>query len=372
MGSVRKLPNGKWQAQIRPEPGGRQITRTSDRQAVVKKWLDEQTATLVTGTYVEPRAGTRTLNAYYADWGERQLWEIGTREAMDLALRQCPFANRPMRAIKRSDVEVWVKSMDRAGLAPLTIRQRIDNVRRVLKAAVRDRVIASDPAEGVVLPRRRRREASMTVPTTEDVGALYAAAEPSFRPFIALCAFAGLRFGEANGVQLGDINFLRRTLAVRRQVQRRAPHPIEVRAPKYGSERTVHLGESLLQLLAEHVKILGTYGTDQWLLEGRDDGPAWPRRLQYLWDAATTSAGLELTAHSLRHFYASGLIAAGCDVVTVQRALGHASADITLRVYAHLWPDSNDRTRAAADALLIHSLRATDESVTNASAKSAS
>ena len=32
--------------------------------------------------------------------------------------------------------------------------------------------------------------------------------------------------------------------------------------------------------------------------------------------------------HDLRHFTASGLIAAGCDVVQVQRALGHASATV--------------------------------------------
>ncbi len=56
--------------------------------------------------------------------------------------------------------------------------------------------------------------------------------------------------------------------------------------------------------------------------------------------------------HDLRHFYASGLIAAGCDVVTVQRALGHASATTTLRTYAHLWPTAEDRTRAAAADLM--------------------
>jgi integrase len=59
-----------------------------------------------------------------------------------------------------------------------------------------------------------------------------------------------------------------------------------------------------------------------------------------------------MTLHDLRHFYASGLIAAGCDVVTVQRALGHASATTTLRTYAHLWPTAEDRTRAAAAHLM--------------------
>jgi integrase len=57
---------------------------------------------------------------------------------------------------------------------------------------------------------------------------------------------------------------------------------------------------------------------------------------------------IEYRPHDLRHFYASGLIAAGCDVVTVQRALGHSSAAITLTTNSHLWPDANDRTRKAA------------------------
>lgn len=43
--------------------------------------------------------------------------------------------------------------------------------------------------------------------------------------------------------------------------------------------------------------------------------------------------------HSLRHFYASGLIAAGCDVVTVQPALGNAKVTTTLNNYAHLVAD---------------------------------
>lgn len=56
--------------------------------------------------------------------------------------------------------------------------------------------------------------------------------------------------------------------------------------------------------------------------------------------------------HDLRHFYASALVAAGCDVVTVQRALGHSSARITLNTYSHLWPTAEDRTRTAATDLM--------------------
>src|SRR5215218_7081746 len=68
---------------------------------------------------------------------------------------------------------------------------------------------------------------------------------------------------------------------------------------------------------------------------------------------ATGLSGVKL--HDLRHFYASGLIAAGCDVVTVQGALGHASATTTLNTYSHLWPTAEDRTRRAAEDLFADS-----------------
>ncbi|MEX5264293.1 site-specific integrase [Kocuria sp. CPCC 205231] len=192
----------------------------------------------------------------------------------------------------------------------------------------------------------------MEVPSVEDVRALLKSADPSFRAAVGLGAFAGLRIGEANGVQLTDIDFLRRTLHVERQVQRRAPGPVEVRAPKYGSERTIHLPDGLLQMLSTHLEEVGVYGSDEWLIPGRNDGPMWPRSMDYQWNKTRDAAGLSTKFHSLRHFYASGLIAAGCDVVTVQRALGHRSASITLNVYSHLWRSAEDRTRKAAQGLM--------------------
>jgi integrase len=80
----------------------------------------------------------------------------------------------------------------------------------------------------------------MTIPATADVRRALDAAQGSFPAFVGLGAFAVLRLGEASGVQLGDIDFVRRTLSVSRQVQRDAGS-LEVRPPKYGSERTIYL-----------------------------------------------------------------------------------------------------------------------------------
>jgi integrase len=56
--------------------------------------------------------------------------------------------------------------------------------------------------------------------------------------------------------------------------------------------------------------------------------------------------------HALRHYYASLLIRHGESVKVVQARLGHASASETLDTYSHLWPDAEDRTRAAVDSVL--------------------
>jgi integrase len=259
--------------------------------------------------------------------------------------------------VRKSHIEQWVKGMQSAGLAPGTVRGRFDHVARVFRAAVADRVIALDPTKGVRLPAVRRQEAAMAIPTPDQVGALIEAADDGFAPFIALCAFAGLRLGEAAAVQVGDVDFLRRTLRVERQVQRAAGrNAVEVRAPKYGSERTVYLPDALLSMLSQLIARRGLAGDQTaWLFVGVGTNPPHQNVIWHRWRPVCQRAGIEgVTVHSLRHFCASGLIAAGCDVVTVQRALGHHNASVTLRTYAHLWPTAEDRTRvAAADLMAI-------------------
>ena len=52
------------------------------------------------------------------------------------------------------------------------------------------------------------------------------------------------------------------------------------------------------------------------------------------------------------HYFASLLIASGADVKTVQARLRHASAKTTLDTYGHIWPDRDESTRAAVDAVI--------------------
>lgn len=357
MASIKQRPDGSWRARYRDETH-RELSRHFDTKREAQRWLDEVTTSVITGRYVDPRAGTITLAHYYADWSTRQLWAAGTVVAMDLAMRTCSFRDVELRRLSRSHVEAWVKEMASRGLAPGTIKTRVNNVRGVIRAAVRDRRMPEDPSIGVTLPRLRKAEASMRVPTPEEVGAIMAAAEWWFRPFVAVCAFAGLRLGEAAALQSDDINFLRRQIHVRRQVQRHSANEITLSPPKYGSERVIFAADELLAILSQHFADHGTFGTDRWLFMGQYGLPPHQNTVGYWWRKTLAAAGVDgIRLHDLRHFYASGLIASGCDVVTVQRALGHARATTTLNTYSHLWPTAEDRTRAAAGALVSSALQ---------------
>jgi integrase len=377
MASIKKRPDGQWRARYRDDAGkehARHFTRKTDAQ----RWLNEVTASMVTGAYVDPKAGRVTFAGYFAGWAQRQVWESNTERNVRQAAGSVTFAGVPLAALRRSHVEQWVKAMRTAprgegkppGLAPGTIRTRVNNVRSVLRAAVRDRVIASDPSDGITLPRVRRPEVAMTLPGTAQVRGLLAAAPQQWGAFVALCAFAGLRLGEAAAVQVGDIDFLRRTLTVARQVQRASGGTVEIRPPKYGSERTVYLADALVKILSAHIAS-HCPGADpaRFLFGFGADVPPHQNTVGYWWHKARTAAGCgAVRLHDMRHFYASGLIAAGCDVVTVQRALGHGSATVTLSTYAHLWPTAEDRTRAAAESMLAETLSAADSVRTSAQA----
>ena len=120
---------------------------------------------MVTGNYVDPKAGAITFTAYFAQWPARQVWVPSTTEAMQLACGSATFGDLPLKSARRSHIESWIKTMTTNGLAPGTVFTRFNNVRRVFRAAQRDKTIGSDPTDGIALPRKRRAEAAMTIPS---------------------------------------------------------------------------------------------------------------------------------------------------------------------------------------------------------------
>lgn len=347
MSSIRQRPNGTWRARYRDDDGkehARHFNLKRDAQA----WLNEVASSVLTGTYVAPAASRVMLATFYAGWAPRQVWSTGTRIAADRAVGSCDFRDVPFGKLRRSHAEAWVKAMQ-SDLAASTIRTRVKYVRGVLRAAVLDRVLSDDPTNALKLPAVRKLEHTMRIPTPVEVAAIRSAAQPFLHPLLDLMAYAGMRIGEAAGMRASDVDWLRRTVHVARQIQNR-PGLREICPPKHGSERVVPVPSALTERLSVAAAAVGTFGSEGWLLPGE---PPSPNALRRWFEKACGSAGVEgISPHDYRHFYASGLIRSGLDPVSVARAMGHASPTITLNIYGHLFPDAADRTRAAAADLM--------------------
>ena len=109
--------------------------------------------------------------------------------------------------------------------------------------------------------------------------------------------------------------------------------------------------------LAEHLRRFPAE-SDELVFTSREAKPINRNHFNpYVWRTALEGAGIERNRsngmHALRHFYASVLIDAGESVRAVADYLGHADPGFTLRVYAHLFPASEDRARVALDAALV-------------------
>jgi integrase len=147
-----------------------------------------------------------------------------------------------------------------------------------------------------------------------------------------------------------------RTLRVDQQLILLARRPPFLAPPKTpASHRTVPLPQVVVNALVEHLERFPIQHPDR--LVFTDEAGQALRRTAFareIWRPTVHAVGARRGTgfHALRHFYASLLIRHGESVKTVQRRLGHATAAETLDTYAHLWPDSDDRTREAIDSVL--------------------
>lgn len=108
MASIKKRPNGKWRARYR-DPDGREHARHFGRKIDAQAWLDEVTADLVTGRYVNPKAGTRRFGPYARDWLEAQTFGLSSRETIERRLRNHilpAFERRQLRNVRPSTAGV--------------------------------------------------------------------------------------------------------------------------------------------------------------------------------------------------------------------------------------------------------------------------
>lgn len=236
-------------------------------------------------------------------------------------------------------------------LEPSTIRGIYGVIAAVFRAAVEADVIVASPCRGVKRPTEHPKPKRFL--TAAQLSVLAGAIQPSYSAFVIVGGVLGLRFSELAGLQVGDIDFLRRRLTVSRTVAEIGGRLSveDVKSPS--SRRTLALPPFVVASLAEHLRQAGTSDRDAFVFQSPRGGPlrysAFHRRV---WVPAVRAAGLDgFRIHGLRHSAAGLMISADAHPRVIQQRLGHSSITTTMNVYGAVLPTVEDGVTARLERM---------------------
>lgn len=337
------------------DPAGKTHLKTFRRRADADDWARGIEGDKVRGNYTDPKAGRITLADYFEVFMEvatnlkpssRELYRgTATRHILPT------LGGHAVNGITPGDVRGLLGTLAESR-GPSTVRTTYRILRRVLNAAVEDGRIARNPAARVKqLPAETQREARYL--TVAEVRTLADEVPPRYRALVFLLAYGGLRIGEAAALRMGDVDFLRGRVYVRRNSVEVGGRLVEG-TPKGGAVRTVRIPAFVVEELSRHVAEFVEDAAPESRLFTTDTGrPIRQGRFRSrVFTPTTKRAGLApLHIHDLRHTAVALAIAAGYHPKAVQELAGHASITLTLDTYGHLFDTLQDAGVERLDAM---------------------
>ncbi|WP_327329883.1 site-specific integrase [Streptomyces sp. NBC_01201] len=360
-GMVASAAHGKgkrWQARY-DDPNGREITSLWATKVEAEREITKQEGAKQSGSWLDPKAGKVTVEQFALDTWLPAQSIIGRSETEYLgALRRYLFpewGNREIRSIKPSEAGAWQKLLVSKYKLSGTYPNRVARyVRGVFRLAVIDRVIPVSPFERIPAPAMD--ESAVQPPDISEVRQLMDGAyHDRWRTMIEVTALTGLRSGEVRGLRLARVDFLRRTMLVDQQLVYEKGKGMYFDELKTGAGlRTLPLNRRVVDTLAAYVERnpVPQSGPGAGLVFTMPAaGLIGESTLDYALKSTCKRAGVEPRHwHELRHHYASVLIAGGENPKVVQKRLGHKDVMTTLRTYAHLFAEAEEKTRDVLDA----------------------
>lgn len=247
-------------------------------------------------------------------------------------------------------------------LDAFSIRNAYAVLRAALNTAESDNLIAKNPCgRGIDLPTPEDEEIHPLTP--DQVTSLFGVLDTwhkneshRLRALYHIALRCGLRQGELIGLRLLDLNLKKRELYVRGQIQRG-----ERTSTKGKRARTMILSADMMTMLHAHVnqlheeqQLCGSDWNPEQLLFCTENGTAFhPDNLTRHFQSVLRRTKIPIVRfHDLRHTYASLSIAAGIDIHTLSRLMGHSSITVTANRYGHLYDESKQQAADLLDQFL--------------------
>ena len=347
------------------------------------EWLQDAQSAGRKGDYIEP--SKLHLGAYGLEVIEGLRIRPQTRASYVKNWRNhispYPLASVPLAQVTGVKLTSHYRVLEKSGrkdhkagteLSARTVRYLHTIISRVLRQAVKDGLLLRNPADAATPPTAGEAKApEMTCWTAAQLAAFvgWSAEHSQHHALWHVLAMTGMRRGEALALRWRDIDLDVGRVSIRRSagMVRVAGEGAEITEgdTKSGKPRVIDVdaataavlraqrkerGAMALQLAREDALVFGT-------IEGAHRNPEHTSR-QFVADVTRCRKALGADAlpvirtHDLRHTHATLLLSAREPVHVVSQRLGHASATVTLTVYAHVMP-GNQRDAADLFARLI-------------------
>jgi integrase len=376
-GHIRRRGDRSWELKfdlgIDPVTGKRKTRYASvkgtkkEAQAKLTELLSEHAR----GVLVDASKETLSdfMNRWDTDWASHNVSLKTAERYRQLLVNQIRphLGTMPVQRIKpvhlNSLYAILLKSggIDGAPLAAQTVGHVHRLLRRMLGHAAQWGVIASNPAALVGPPRVAQTE--IEIIREDEIRTVLNALRSRDLPLYAIATVAlatGMRRGELLALRWKDIDLDGGKLRVEQSLeQTRAGLRFKSPKTKHG-RRTITIPPAVVSDLRAHWKAmqeqrlalgLGRSAPDDLVFTMWDGSPRKPNALTNDWLRASAVIGRRINLHALRHTHASSLIAAGIDILTISRRLGHANPKITLSVYGHLYTNTDDKAAQAVEQM---------------------
>lgn len=327
----------KWRA--RAFFDNREISKTFSTQDEAIRWKREQERTFERGEWIDPRLASISFEEWSKSWLSTKL-DISPRTKRGYLARLNThllpaFGNRKLTAITNNEIAQWVSRCVENGAGLVAIRQSHGVLRQIFNSAMLDGRLNRNPAVGVPLPRVKRVEKRALSPIE-----LFKLAQScdEYELLIKFAGTTGLRWGEIAALQCKDVSLLNRTVFVGKSFSDGLKGEKILGSTKTHQSRTVPIPRELCSQLQQ---LIENRNPESFLFVMPGEGSLdYNNFMNRIFRPAVKKLGYEgVSFHTLRHTAASLLISQGTPITTVSGILGHASTQMTLDVYGHLYED---------------------------------
>lgn len=287
-----------------------------------------------------------TFEAAAAAWDTKHAQRIGakTAETYKAPLRRCKdhFRGETAAEVTAQEIQAFLVELGKQGFSRRSVQMHRDILNMIFNTAILSGDLTVNPCAAVTLPRNlpsRRRE----LPPDAAIEAVRNGASQPFGLFALICLYAGLRRGEVLALTYEDIDREARVIHVTRAVEF-VGNTAHLKPPKTAAGvRDVPLLAPLAAVLPEGKGLV---------FPGTDGHPLSKTQYRKRWTAYCKAIGYDITAHQLRHGYATILFEAGVQDKDAQEFLGHSSIAVTRDIYTHIRTRHRQETVKRLDAYL--------------------